>query len=147
MRKTFVAKNENMTRKWYLIDGKGIVLGRLATRVANILRGKHKPIFTPHVDTGDNVIVINAKDIKLTGQKLTQKMDFRYSGYPGGSTFTRYDVLMKTNPEKALKLAVNGMLPKNKMRKFVIKKLHIYKENEHPHIAQKPEKLDILNMK
>lgn len=147
MRKTFVAKKENLEKKWYLVDANDIVLGRLATRVANILRGKHKPIFTPHVDTGDNVIVINAENVKLTGKKLVQKMDFRYSGYPGGTTFTRYDVLMKTNPEKAVRLAVRGMLPKNKLRDVIIKKLHIYKGAEHLHIAQQPEKLDILNMK
>ncbi|MDR0676841.1 MAG: 50S ribosomal protein L13 [Elusimicrobiota bacterium] len=147
MKKTFVAKKENIEKKWYVVDAKDIVLGRLATRVANVLRGKHKPIFTPHVDTGDNVVIINAKDIKLTGKKLVQKMNFRYSGYPGGATFTRYDVLMETKPERAVYLAVRGMLPKNKMRDVIIKKLHIYKGSEHLQAAQKPEKLDILNMK
>ncbi len=147
MRKTYFATPKDAEKNWYLIDAEDLVLGRLSTRIANVLRGKHKPVFTPSVDMGDNVIVINADKIKLTGKKLVQKTAFHYTGYPGGSKFTRYDVLMKNHPEKAVYLAVKGMLPKNKLREVFIKKLHVYKGPEHPHAAQKPEILDIINMK
>jgi len=147
MRKTYFAKNTDAIKNWYIVDAENVVLGRLATRIANILRGKHKPMFTPNVDTGDNIVVINASKVKLTGKKLLQKVNFRHSGFPGGVTLTRYDVMMKDTPEKAIYLAVKGMLPKNKLRDVFIKKLHIYKGAEHSHISQKPEVLDILNMK
>ena len=137
--KTFVPKKENIEKKWYLIDGSGLVLGRLATKVAELLRGKGKPIFSPHVDTGDYVIIINAEKILLTGEKLKQKFHFAHSSYPGGAKFTRYDKLMAENPEKAIRLAVKGMLPSNKLSNRLITKLKIYKGSEHPHGAQKPQ--------
>jgi large subunit ribosomal protein L13 len=147
MRKTYFAKKTDAIKNWYIVDAENIVLGRLATRLATVLRGKHKPMYTPNIDTGDNIVVINASKVKLTGKKLIQKVDFRHSGFPGGVTLTRYDVMMKNNPEKAIYLAVKGMLPKNKLRDVFLKKLHIYKDIEHAHISQKPEVLDIINMK
>lgn len=141
--KTFVPKKENIEKKWYLIDGSGLVLGRLASKVAELLRGKGKPIFSPHMDTGDYVIIINAEKILLTGEKLKQKSHFTHSTYPGGARFIRYDKLMAENPEKAIRLAVKGMLPANKLRDRLITKLKIYKGSEHPHIAQKPEILKL----
>jgi large subunit ribosomal protein L13 len=146
-KKTYSAKKEDLKRNWYVVDAKDWILGRLATRIAMVLRGKHKPIFTQHVDTGDNVVVLNVEKMKFTGKKLEQKYDFRNSGYPGGAKFTRYDKLMDENPEKVLYLAVYGMLPKNKMRSKVIKKLHIYKGETHPHIAQDAKVFDIKTVK
>lgn len=143
MNKTYIAKKETIEKAWHLVDARDAILGRVATRIAMVLRGKHKPTFTPHVDTGDNVVVINVDKLKLTGKKLTQKYAYRNSGFPGGATFTRYDVLMKTRPEKALFLAVRGMLPKNKMRDKLMKKLHLCKGEQHPHIAQNPQPLDV----
>jgi len=140
---TFVPKRDNVERKWYLIDASGLVLGRLATRVAELLRGKAKPVFSPHVDMGDYVVIINAEKVKLTGKKLEQKFHFTYSGYPGGAKFTRYDKLMAENPEKAIRLAVKGMLPPNRLSNRLITKLKIYRSNEHPHGAQKPQILKI----
>ncbi len=137
--KTFVPKRENIERKWYLIDASRLVLGRLATRVAELLRGKGRPIFSPHMDTGDYVIIINADKVLLTGRKLEQKFHFTHSGYPSGAKFTRYDKLMAENPEKAIRLAVKGMLPSNKLSDRLITKLKIYKGSEHPHGAQRPE--------
>ena len=137
--KTFVPKMENIERKWYLIDASGLVLGRLATRVAELLRGKGKPIFSPRIDTGDYVIIINAEKVLLTGKKLEQKFHFTYSGYPGGAKFTRYDKLMAENPERAIRLAVKGMLPSNKLRNRLVTKLKIYRGSAHPHGAQKPQ--------
>jgi len=137
--KTFVPKRENVERKWYLIDASGLVLGRLATKVAELLRGKGKPIFSPRIDTGDYVIIINAEKVLLTGKKLEQKFHFTYSGYPGGAKFTRYDKLMAENPERAIRLAVKGMLPSNKLRNRLVTKLKIYRGSAHPHGAQKPQ--------
>lgn len=139
MRTTYMAKPEEVTRKWYIIDGEGKVLGRLAVEVAKILRGKHKPDFTPHVNTGDHVIVINADKIVLTGNKLEQKMYYRHSGYPGGLKATRYDKLMQTKPEFVVHKAVTGMLPHNSLGRDMARKLRVYSSNEHPHQAQKPE--------
>jgi len=141
--KTFVPKREDIEKKWYLIDGSGMVLGRLATKVAELLRGKGKPIFSPHMDTGDYVIIINAEKVLLTGKKLEQKFHFTHSRYPGGAKFIRYDKLMAENPEKAIRLAVKGMLPSNKLRNRLITKLKIYKGKVHPHGAQKPQILKI----
>ncbi|MFH1714647.1 MAG: 50S ribosomal protein L13 [Elusimicrobiota bacterium] len=141
--KTYTAKKEDLKQEWFVIDAKDRVLGRLAVKVANILRGKTKPIYTPHVDTGDNVVIINAEKVRLTGNKLKQKFAFRHSGYPGGDTLTRYDILMKEKPEQAILLAVRGMLPKNKLRAVFMKKLHVYKGVEHPHSAQQPKELNI----
>ncbi|MDH5745096.1 MAG: 50S ribosomal protein L13, partial [Candidatus Aminicenantes bacterium] len=130
-------------KKWYLIDASGLVLGRLATKVAELLRGKGKPIFSPHMDTGDYVIIINAGKVLLTGKKLQQKFHFTHSGYPGGAKFTRYDKLLAENPEKAIRLAVKGMLPPNKLADRLITKLKIYRTREHPHGAQKPQIIEI----
>ncbi|WP_058485933.1 50S ribosomal protein L13 [Defluviitalea phaphyphila] len=140
---TYMAKAENIERKWYVVDATGMTLGRLASEVAKILRGKHKPIYTPHVDTGDHVIIINAKDVKLTGKKLDQKYLRYHTGYPGGLKEIKYRDLMATKPEKAVFLAVKGMLPKNKLGRKMIKKLRVYRDAEHNHEAQKPEVLEI----
>lgn len=141
--KTYMAKKKEINKRWYLIDGTDVVLGRLSTFVANLLRGKNKPIFTPHIDTGDFVIVINAEKIKLTGNKLKQKMDYHHSGYPGGTKYIRYDKLMKENPERAVRLAVKGMLPRNRLSNRLISKLNVYQGKEHPHLSQKPEAIKI----
>ena len=141
--RTFVPKRENIEKKWYLIDASDLVLGRLATKVADLLRGKGKPIFSPHMDTGDYVIIINAGKVLLTGKKLQQKFHFTHSGYPGGAKFTRYDKLLAENPEKAIRLAVKGMLPPNKLADKLITKLKIYRTKEHPHGAQEPQIIEI----
>jgi len=137
--KSYMAKPEEIERKWYVIDAEGKVLGRLATEVASILRGKHKPIYTPHVDTGDFVIVINADKVKLTGKKLEQKKYYYHSGYPGGLKSVFYNRMMEENPEKAIELAVKGMMPKNKLGRQMFKKLKVYSGPEHKHEAQQPE--------
>ncbi len=137
--KTFVATPANIERKWLVIDASGKTLGRLATEVAKLLRGKHKPTYTPFADTGDNVIVINASEMVLTGKKLDQKMYRHHSGYAGGLKEIDYKTLMSKNPEKALELAVKGMLPKNSLGRQMFRKLHVYAGAEHNHAAQKPE--------
>ncbi len=139
MRTTYMAKPQEVKRKWYIIDGEGKVLGRLAAEAAKILRGKHKPDFTPHVNTGDHVIIINAEKVVLTGNKLRQKMYYRHSGYPGGIKATRYDQLMQTKPELAVYKAVTGMLPHNSLGRDMARKLRVYRGSEHPHQAQQPE--------
>ena len=136
-------KTGKVERKWYLIDLEGKVLGRAASRVAAILRGKHKAIFTPHLDTGDHIIAINVEKIRLTGKKLDQKTDFRHSGWPGGTKVTPYRVLLEKNPQRIFQLAVKGMLPKNPLGRAMIKKLMIYRGSAHNQQAQKPEKLEI----
>jgi large subunit ribosomal protein L13 len=137
--KTFSAKKEEVERKWVLIDGEGQVLGRLASEIANILRGKNKPIYTPHVDTGDFVVVVNAEKVRLTGNKLRDKMYYRHSGYIGNMRqFTARD-LMARKPTDALRLAVRGMVPKNTLGRQMLKKLKLYAGPDHPHAAQKPE--------
>lgn len=141
--KSFVAKPNEIERKWYIIDAEGKKLGRLASEVASILRGKRNPIFTPHVDTGDHVIVINAEKIVLTGKKLDQKLYRYHTGHPGGLKEVSYKNIMANNPEKALQLAVKGMLPKNSLGRQMIKKLKVYQGTEHNHEAQMPEKLEI----
>lgn len=139
--KTFMAKAEDIkvNRKWFVLDADGKILGRLAVEAARILRGKHKPDFTPHVDTGDHVIIINASKIKLTGNKLQDKMYTRHSGYPGGLKQIAYGTLLKTRPELAVERAVVGMLPHNKLGADMASKLKVYKDADHPHQAQKPE--------
>ena len=137
--KSYMAKPEEIERKWYVIDAEDKVLGRLATEVATILRGKHKPIYTPHVDTGDFVIVINADKIKLTRKKLEQKEYKYHTGYPGGLKSISYKQIMEKNPERAIELAVKGMMPKNKLGRQMYKKLRVYSGPEHNHQAQKPE--------
>jgi large subunit ribosomal protein L13 len=139
--KTFMAKAEDIkvNRKWFILDAEGKILGRLAVEAARILRGKHRPDFTPHVDTGDHVIVINASKIKLTGKKLQDKKYIRHSGYPGGLKMVDYGTLLKTRPELAVEKAIIGMLPHNKLGADMARKLKVYKDAEHPHQAQKPE--------
>jgi len=139
MSRTYMAKKEEVERKWYVIDGQGKVLGRLAVEAARILRGKHNPRFTPHVDTGDHVIVINADKVILTGDKLHKKLYMHHSGYPGGLKVTSYSTLMQTRPELAVEKAIVGMLPHNKLGAVMAKKLRIYRGSGHPHQAQKPE--------
>ena len=141
MKTTFMANAANIERKWYIVDAAGQTVGRLAAEVAKVLRGKHKPTFTPHVDTGDFVIVINAEKAVFTGKKLTDKMYFRHSGYPGGTTFTAAGKLMEKAPEKVIEKAVRGMLPKNRLGAQMYRKLNVYAGSEHPHAAQKPEVL------
>ncbi|MCG2676209.1 50S ribosomal protein L13 [bacterium] len=138
MEKTYSAKKDEIKRKWYIIDAKGKVLGKVAVKAATILRGKHKPIYTPHVDTGDHVVVINASQVVLTGKKLEQKYYRRHSGYPGGLKSIRYDKLLKAKPEKVIELAIRGMLPKTKLGRAMLKKLRVYKGSEHSHEAQNP---------
>lgn len=139
--KTFSPKQEEIERNWYVVDAKNQVLGRLATQVARILRGKHKPIFAPHVDVGDHVIIINAEKIRVTGKKAQQKRYKRYSGYPGGLKETVYEDLIEKYPERILEHAIRGMLPKNRLGRKMIKKLRIYAGEKHPHIGQNPEVL------
>ncbi|RCX12756.1 LSU ribosomal protein L13P [Anaerobacterium chartisolvens] len=141
--KSFMAKAEEVERKWYVVDAEGKVLGRLASEVASILRGKNKPIYTPHVDTGDFVIVLNADKVVLTGKKLEQKMYRRHSGYPGGMKEIKYRHFMEKTPERAVELAIKGMLPKNSLGRAMFKKLKVYKGSQHEHAAQKPEVLEI----
>jgi len=136
---TFMAKPSEVVRKWYIVDATDKTLGRLATEVATLLRGKHKPIFTPHVDTGDHVIVINAEKVRLTGKKLTQKKYYHHSRFPGGLKETTYQTLLQKNPEKVIEIAVRGMIPHNRLGRQVIKKLKVYRGPNHPHQAQKPE--------
>jgi large subunit ribosomal protein L13 len=139
MRTTFMANANTIERKWYVVDAEGKTLGRLASEVASILRGKHKPTYTPHVDTGDHVIILNASKVELTGKKLSDKLYYRHSMYPGGLK-SRTALEMRTNyPVKMLELAVRGMLPKNTLGRQMLKKLHVYAGAEHPHQAQKPE--------
>ncbi|MEW6082455.1 MAG: 50S ribosomal protein L13 [Bacillota bacterium] len=143
MRTTYMAKPKEITRRWYVVDATGKPLGRLAARVALVLRGKHKPTFTPHLDTGDHVIVVNAEKILLTGNKPQQKMWYRHSNYPGGLKATPYEKLLADNPEKAIEMAVKGMLPHNKLGRQMAKKLKVYRGSTHPHEAQAPQAWDL----
>lgn len=142
MKTTFMANPSNVDRKWYVVDAEGKTLGRLAAEVAQVLRGKNKPTFTPHVDTGDHVIVVNAEKIRVTGKKLIQKEYFRHSGYPGGSTFVTLGNMLQKHPARVIEMAVKGMLPKNKLGAQMYRKLNVYVGPEHPHAAQKPEALE-----
>ena len=139
--KTYMANPDKIERKWYVVDAEGQTLGRLAAEVAKVLRGKNKPEFTPHIDTGDNVIVINAEKIKVTGKKLDQKIYYSHSDYVGGMKETTLREMMNKKPEKVIELAVKGMLPKGPLGRQMIKKLHVYAGAEHGHEAQKPEVL------
>lgn len=136
---TFMAKPGQVQQKWYVVDAEGKALGRLASEVARLLRGKHKPTFTPHVDTGDFVVVINAGKVVLTGKKLQQKQYVRHSGYPGGLKTMSYEKLMREKPELAIEKAVKGMLPHNRLGRAQGRKLKVYAGAEHPHTAQQPE--------
>ena len=146
MRTTYIAKPGEVERKWYVVDAKNVPMGRLASAVASILRGKNKPTFTPHVDTGDYVIVINAAQVKLTGKKASQKMYYRHSNYPGGlKQRTAGDFLAK-EPEKLLEDSIKGMLPNTPLGRKMGMKLHVYAGEDHKHAAQQPEVLDITNL-
>ena len=140
---SYIAKPETVERKWYVIAADGVVLGRLASQVALMLRGKHKPTFTPHVDTGDYIIVVNTDKIAMTGRKLDQKIYYHHSGYPGGLKETKYRDLLANKSEFALKKAVRGMLPKGPLGNKMFKKLKVYAGAEHPHAAQQPEVFDM----
>ncbi len=138
---SFVANPDKIERKWYVVDAEGCTLGRLASNVASILRGKNKPVFTPHVDTGDYVIIVNADKIKVTGKKLDQKIYYSHSDYVGGMKETTLRNMLAKKPEKVVELAVKGMLPKGPLGRQMMTKLHVYAGAEHPHAAQKPEVL------
>jgi len=141
--KTYSVKADEIKREWYLIDAEGKTLGRLASEIAKILRGKHKPIYSPHLDCGDYVIVINAEKIRVTGRKLDQKIYYRHSGYPGGlKSITLREQLAK-HPERVIKAAVKGMLPKNRLGRKMLKKLKVYAGDSHPHQAQQPKVLEL----
>ncbi|MET8156330.1 50S ribosomal protein L13 [Sphaerisporangium sp. NPDC005289] len=144
--RTFTPKATDVQRQWYVIDATDVVLGRLATQVATLLRGKHKPIFAPHVDTGDFVIVINADKVALTGKKLEQKKAYRHSGYPGGLRSVSYSELLEKRPDRAVEKAVKGMLPKNSLGRKMAKKLKVYAGSEHPHLAQRPVQFEITQV-
>ncbi len=141
--KSFMASPATIERKWYVIDAQGQTLGRLSSEIAKILRGKNKPTFTPHIDTGDNVIVINAEKIKVTGKKMDQKIYYKHSDYPGGMRETTLKEMLDKKPTDVITLAVKGMLPKGPLGRTMIEKLHVYAGAEHPHAAQKPEVLEI----
>lgn len=141
--KTYMATPSTIERKWFVVDAADKTLGRMAAEVAKVLRGKHKPTFTPHMDTGDNVIIINAAKVRLTGKKLIQKTYFRHSGYLGGDSYTSAGDMLKKNPVRMVELAVKGMIPKNRLGNQIYTKLHVYAGAEHPHAAQKPEVMEI----
>ena len=141
--KSFMANPSKVERKWYVVDAEGKTLGRLASEIANVLRGKNKPIYTPHIDTGDYVIVVNAEKVKTTGKKLDQKIYYHHSDYVGGMKETTLKEMMQKKPEFVITHAVKGMLPKGPLGRQMLKKLHVYAGPEHNHAAQKPETLDI----
>jgi len=141
--RTYSPKPGDITRQWYVIDAEDVILGRLAVTVANLLRGKHKPIFAPHVDTGDFVIVVNAEKVALSGDKKTTKLAYRHSGYPGGLTATPIGVVLEKDARKAVEKAVWGMLPKNKLGRQILKKLKVYSGPNHPHAAQQAVPFEI----
>lgn len=139
MQSTYMARPQDVTREWYVIDATGVPLGRLASEIARILRGKHKPIFTPHVDTGDHVIVVNAEKVALTGDKLKKKMYYWHTGYPGGLRAISAERLLQTRPERMIELAVRRMLPRTRLGRRQFRKLHVYRGAQHPHEAQRPK--------
>ncbi|MDY6801282.1 MAG: 50S ribosomal protein L13 [Bacteroidota bacterium] len=145
--KTVSANKATVEKNWVLVDAKDEVLGRLASKVAKILRGKNKPSFTPHVDCGDNVIIINASQVKLTGNKMTQKQYVSHSGYPGGQKTTTPEELFSKQPIKVVEKAVKGMLPKNRLGSELYRNLYVYEGSEHQHEAQKPKKIDLNSIK
>jgi large subunit ribosomal protein L13 len=138
---TFMARKEDIKRKWYIVDAKDQILGRISTKIAATLRGKHKVIFTPHIDTGDYVIVINAEKVKLSGKKSEKKIYQSHTGYPGGLKEENFSAMIKRNPIKVIQLAVRGMLPKTKLGDAIYRKLRVYKGEKHPHAEVKPEVL------
>ncbi|ASK34888.1 50S ribosomal protein L13 [Alloalcanivorax mobilis] len=141
--KTFSAKPESVKRDWYVVDASGKTLGRLATEIASRLRGKHKPEFTPHVDTGDYIVVINAEKVAVTGKKATDKMYYRHTGYPGGIKETNFENLISAKPSMVIEKAVKGMLPRTPLGRAMFSKLKVYAGTEHPHTAQQPQQLEI----
>ncbi len=143
MKRTYVTKPEDIQRDWYVVDATDQTLGRLASEVAQIVRGKHKPIYSPSIDAGDYVIVVNAQRVRVTGAKLDQKMYYRHSGYPGGLKEVSLRRMLEEHPTRVIKRAVKGMLPKNKLGRRMLKKLKIYAGPDHPHEAQQPEPLDL----
>jgi len=143
--KTYVANAQDRERNWLIVDATGQTLGRLATQIADALRGKRKPAYTPHVDTGDFVIVINAEKITVTGKKLHEKRYYRHSGYPGGLKSRTLNDMLERRPEEVIRIAVRGMLPRNRLARKQITKLKVYAGPEHPHIAQKPQPMEIVH--
>lgn len=141
--KTYTPKADEIERSWYVVDAADKPLGRLATQVASVLRGKHKPMYTPHLDTGDYVVVVNASQVKLTGNKADQKTYFRHSGYMGGEKHIPFKRMLATHPDRVIELAVKGMLPKNALGRAMKSKLKVYPGAEHPHQGQQPQPLDI----
>lgn len=141
--RTFSPKSSDIQRAWHVVDADGAVLGRLASEVARVLRGKHKPMFAPHLDTGDHVIVVNASKITMSAGKASKKLAYRHSGYPGGLRSQSYEVLLATKPEQAVRRAIRGMLPRGPLGRSMIKKLKIYAGPTHPHEAQGPEPLEL----
>ena len=141
--RTEVAKKETVNHQWFVVDAENIVLGRLATQIANVLRGKHKPVYTPSVDTGDFVIVVNAEKIALTGSKTVGKIYYSHSGFPGGIKSATAGEMLNTKPEEVIRKAVKGMLPKNKLARHMLKKLKVYAGGSHPHEAQQPSTLSL----
>jgi large subunit ribosomal protein L13 len=144
--RTYSPKPGDIQRQWYVIDARDVVLGRLATHTADLLRGKHKPIFAPHVDTGDFVIIINAEKVHLSGNKREDKLAYRHSGYPGGLRAVKYGDLIDKDPRKAIEKAVRGMIPKNSLGRQALGKLKVYRGEEHPHSAQKPQPYTITQV-
>jgi large subunit ribosomal protein L13 len=141
--KTYIPKESEIVRNWYIVDAEDAVLGRLSTEVASILRGKHKPQFTPHLDAGDYVIVVNAEKVRVTGAKEQQKQYYRHSGYPGGIRSRTFGEMLERHPERVIQIAVRGMMPKNALGKRMLKKLRIFVGPEHPHSAQQPIELNV----
>lgn len=141
--KTYATKSTDVERRWYLVDADGVILGRLASRVAHVLRGKHKPQFVPYLDCGDGVIVVNAAKVRLSGKKAEQKRYFRHSGYMGHEKFIPFQRMLERYPERVIELAVKGMLPKNDLGRAMRKKLKVYAAAEHPHTSQRPETLTV----
>lgn len=145
--KTYFATNETVEHKWYVVDAANQVLGRMATQIAKYLRGKHKPEYTPHTDAGDYIIVINAGQVKVTGNKEQDKVYYRHSGYPGGLKETTFEKLQEKAPTRIIELAVKGMLPKNPLGRAMLRKLKVYAGAEHPHTAQQPEMINLVKVK
>ena len=141
--KTYTARAEDIERDWFLVNAEGKTLGRLASEIAQVLRGKHKPIYTPHLDCGDYVIVVNAEKVRVTGRKLDQKMYYRHTGYPGGIKSISLRNQLQKHPERVLQAAVRGMLPKNRLGRKMLKKLKVYAGDSHPHQAQQPKSLEL----
>lgn len=141
--RTYFIKESEIQKKWYVVDADGEVLGRLTSNIASILRGKHKPTFTPHADMGDNVIVVNAEKVRLTGKKASNKVYYRHTNYHGGIKATSFSDMIKNKPERVIEIAVKGMLPHNRLGRAIIKHLKVYKGPEHPHQAQQPVALEL----